>query len=41
MRQRGKELGGGHRFESFFDQVNHDKLMNLVGRKIADKALPG
>jgi RNA-directed DNA polymerase len=25
--------------KAFFDQVNHDKLMNLVGRKIADKAI--
>lgn len=23
--------------KSFFDQVNHDRLMNLMGRKIADK----
>jgi retron-type reverse transcriptase len=23
--------------KAFFDQVNHDKLMNLVGRKIRDK----
>ena len=25
--------------KAFFDQVNHDKLMNLVGRKIRDKAV--
>ncbi len=25
--------------KAFFDQVNHDKLMNLVGRKIRDKAI--
>ena len=25
--------------KAFFDQVNHDKLMNLVGRKIRDKEI--
>jgi retron-type reverse transcriptase len=25
--------------KAFFDQVNHDKLMNLVGRKIRDKTI--
>ena len=25
--------------KAFFDHVNHDKLMNLVGRKIRDKVI--
>jgi group II intron reverse transcriptase/maturase len=45
IRRARTHIGEGHRvvvdidLEKFFDRVNHDKLMNLLSKRIADKRL--
>ena len=45
VKQAERYINQGHRYivdidlEKFFDRVNHDRLMNLLGKKIKDKPL--